>query len=193
MNTPAHLIFGAAAFGKAGQPRVTAAAIFGALVPDLSLYIMVGWSLGVLGIPARVVFGELYFSPGWQAVFAVDNSIPLWAVLFGIGLWQRWPVLVAFAGAGLLHLAFDFPLHNEDARRHFWPLSNFVFHSPVSYWDPRHFGRLTAPIEVAACIGLLVVLWRRFRTWQARVWIVALGVMEAAPGIMFALMFSRSQ
>ncbi|WP_328795072.1 hypothetical protein [Jannaschia marina] len=42
MNTPAHLIIGLAAFGKPGRPRVTAAALCGALLPDLSLYLMAG-------------------------------------------------------------------------------------------------------------------------------------------------------
>lgn len=193
MNTPAHLIFGAAAFGKAGRPGVTAAALLGGLAPDLSLYLMVGWSIWVLGIPPQVVFDELYFSPTWQNIFAVDNSFPLWAALLGLALWRRWPVGVAFAGAGLLHLAFDFPLHNEDARRHFWPLSDFVFHSPVSYWDPRHHGRIAAPVEMLTCLALLVVLWRRFQGWKARLWIGALGVMELAPGIMFAVMFANRQ
>jgi hypothetical protein len=33
MNTPAHLIFGLAAFGKVDAPKVTAAAFAGVLVP----------------------------------------------------------------------------------------------------------------------------------------------------------------
>lgn len=40
MNTPAHLIIGLAAFGKPGAPRVTAAALAGAMIPDLSLYLL---------------------------------------------------------------------------------------------------------------------------------------------------------
>lgn len=191
MNTPAHLIFGAAAFGKPDNPRVTMAALLGGLAPDLSLYLMVGWSIWVLGIPAQTVFDTLYFSDLWQDVFAVDNSVPIWAAFLGLALWRRWPAGVAFAGAGLLHLAFDFPLHNEDARRHFWPLSNFVFHSPVSYWDPQHHGRIAAPVEMLVCLGLLVLLWRRFQGWKARLWIAALGVLELAPGIMFAVMFAH--
>lgn len=107
MNTPAHLIFGAAAFGKPGRPDVTAAAVFGALLPDLSLYLMVSWAMFVRGIDARVIFDELYFSEAWQAVFAVDNSMPIWGIALALGLWRRWPVLTAFAGAGLLHLVFD--------------------------------------------------------------------------------------
>jgi hypothetical protein len=193
MNTPAHLIFAAAAFARPGKPAVCWAAVLGGLAPDISLYTMVGWSIFVLGIPARVVFDELYFSDGWQAVFAVDNSLPFWGIALALGVWRRWPVLVAFAGAGVLHLAFDLPLHNEDARRHFWPISDWVFRSPLSYWDPRHFGQFVAPVEVAACIALAVVLWRRFVGWQARALIAAVLVLESAPAVMFALMFSGAQ
>jgi len=190
MNTPAHLIFGAAAFGRAGQPGVTTAAILGALTPDISLYALVGWAMFVQGIEPRVIFGEMYFSDAWQSVFAVDNSVPFWALALGVGLWRRWPVLVAFAGAGLLHLAFDLPLHNEDARLHFWPISDWVFRSPLSYWDPRHHGLIVGPLEIAVSLILCGVLWRRYRSWQGRVLIGAAALLEAAPGIMFALIFA---
>jgi hypothetical protein len=189
LNTPAHLIFGAAAFARAGQPRVTAAALAGSLLPDISLYVMVAWSRWVGGIPARVIFDQMYFSDAWQAVFAVDNSFVLWGLLLGLALWRGSPVLTAFAGAGLLHLAFDFGLHNEDARRMFWPLSDWVFRSPFSYWDRHHYGQMIGPVEIAACLALSVVLWRRFRSLAGRAMIAAAMLAEAAPGIIFALMF----
>ena len=93
MNTPAHLIFGLAVFGRPNVSRVTAAALAAALIPDASLYVMAGWSLFVMGIDARIVFGELYFSDLWQAVFRVDNSFILW------GGWLCCGALVA-AGLG---------------------------------------------------------------------------------------------
>lgn len=190
MNTPAHLIFGAAAFARPGITAVSVAAVLGALLPDLSLYLLVGWSLLVMNIPAQVVFDQLYFSDLWQAIFAVDNSFVLWGLAFGLGLWRRWPVLVAFAGSGLLHLVFDFALHHDDARRQFWPISDWVFHSPVSYWDNNHYGGFVGPVEIAVSLALCVVLWRRFQGWPARAMIVAAGLMEAAPGIMFGLMLA---
>jgi hypothetical protein len=190
LNTPAHLIFGAAAFARPGRPVLCAAALAGALLPDLSLYLMVAWSRWVAGIPARTIFDDLYFSSAWQQVFAVDNSIPLWSLLLAAGWIARSPVAIAFAGAGLLHLAFDFPLHHDDARRHFWPLTDWVFASPVSYWDSRHYGNIAAPLEIIACVGLSVVLWRRFKGSFARALIVLGLLAEAAPGIIFALMFS---
>lgn len=68
MNTPAHLIFGAATFAPAGRPAVTTAAILGALLPDPSLYIMAGGSVFVFGMSPDHVFIDLYFSDAWQPV-----------------------------------------------------------------------------------------------------------------------------
>ncbi len=188
MNTPAHLILGAAAFARPGARAVNAAAILGALTPDLSLYLMAGWAMHLQGIAPRVVFGELYYSDAWQAVFAVDNSVPLWALLLLAGLARKSRVAVAFAGAGLLHLAFDLPLHNEDARRHFWPLTDWVFRSPLSYWDNDRHGNIVGSLEIAACGALSLVLWRRFR--GALAWaLIALGLaLEVAPGLLWSML-----
>lgn len=190
MNTPAHLIFGLAAFGKAHHPRITAAALAGALIPDLSLYIMAGAHLLILKTPPDVVFGQLYFSENWQSVFRIDNSIVLWGVGFILAQMARSPVFVALCGAALLHLFLDLPLHHDDGRAHFWPLSVWIFESPVSYWDPLHHGRLVGALEVVAALACCVVLWRRFTGIAMRALILALGLMEAVPGILFALMFS---
>ena len=188
MNTPAHLVIGLAAFGRPGRPRVTAAAFLGALVPDASLYMLAGGALAA-GIPPRTVFGELYYSDAWQAVFAVDNSIPLWGLLLAAGLALRLAPLLAAAGAALLHLAGDILLHADDGRPHFWPFSDWVFASPVSYWDRRHYGDVVAPIEVALTLALCLWLWRRFASGWMRALIAALAAAQAVPGVMWAMMF----
>lgn len=190
MNTPAHLIIGLSAFGKNDLPRVSFAALAGAIMPDLSLYVLAGVSIYWLALPAQYVFDELYFSDAWQAVFAADNSFILWGVLFGIASWRRHPVLIAFSGAALLHLALDFPFHHDDARRHFWPVSDWVFNSPVSYWDPRHHGGVVGAFEVGLALGLCVILLRRFTRIGARLGIAVLGIAEVSPVLIWYLMFS---
>ncbi len=161
MNTPAHLLIGAAAFGKANQKATTIAAIFGALTPDLSLYVMVSVSIWVLNIPPGIVFNELYFSDGWQKVFAIDNSFILWGVACAVAVWRRSAIFIAFTGAALLHLVFDFPLHTDDARMHFWPVTSWVYESPVSYWDRRAYAGVVGPMEVAMSCGAAYLIWRR--------------------------------
>lgn len=190
VNTPAHLIVGAAAFGRRGDTRVTTAALIGGLLPDVSLYVMTGWSLFVRAIPAKVVFGELYFSEQWQSLFAIDNSFPLWTTALVLALVLRSRVGVAFTGAGLLHLLADFLLHHDDARRMFWPFTNWIFRSPVSYWDRRYYGQIVGPVEILLSLLLCVVLWRRAETSRGRALVVVLAMAEAIPGILGAV-FAR--
>ncbi|SLN57511.1 hypothetical protein PSA7680_03011 [Pseudoruegeria aquimaris] len=187
MNTPAHLLLGAAVFARPKARAVTAAALLGALMPDLSLYLLAGGSIYVLGIPPETVFDEYYFSDGWQTIFAIDNSFVLWGALFAFALWWRRAPLIAFAGSGLLHLVTDFLLHNDDARRQFWPLSDWVFHSPVSYWDPAHYGRIMGPLEALLCLALGVILWRRFHGPVARLSVLLLLGLEILPWAVFIL------
>jgi membrane-bound metal-dependent hydrolase YbcI (DUF457 family) len=190
MNTPAHLIFGLTVFGKAGRPAVTAAVLAGALIPDLSLYLLAGGHLLLLGTSPDIVFGQLYYSAGWQSIFRVDNSIIIWGIALALAALYRSSLVIAFCGAALLHLGFDFLMHNDDARTHFWPLSNWVFQSPVSYWDPDHYGNIAGSIEVALSLICCGILWQRYSGRWMRALIVVLGTSEFAPFILFAIMFA---
>lgn len=178
MNTPAHLILGLAAFSRADNRKVTSASAFGALLPDLSLYVMAGVSLAILRIPPNVVFDQLYFSNAWQTVFAIDNSFLLWGMVLVFALWWKARAGIAFAGAGLLHIALDFPLHHDDGRPHFWPASNWVFESPVSYWDKAHHALWVQPVELLMVVVCVFVLFRRFKRWPMRVTAIVLLGME---------------
>lgn len=190
MNTPAHMIFGAALFGRAAQRGTTLTAVAGGLVPDLSLYLLAGGSIFLMGIPAETVFGQMYFSPAWQAIFAVDHSIPLWTGLLVVALLLRSARTTAFGASGLLHVVIDFCVHHDDARRQLWPLSDYVFTSPVSYWDPAHYGLIFAPVEAGLCLVMAVLLWRRFPTRLPRALIILGMIAELAPAVMFGLMFA---
>jgi hypothetical protein len=179
MNTPAHLLLGAAAFGDPDRRWTTSAALLGALAPDLSLYLMAGFSLVILQIPPQVVFDELYFSDAWQSVFAVDNSFVLWGAAIVLAMWRGRPWMVAFCGAALVHLLTDFGLHNGDARPHFWPISDWRFISPFSYWESGHGAQIIAPLEGILCLILLAILWQRYRAIAYRLMFIVLVVLEA--------------
>ena len=189
MNTPAHLIFGAAAFARPDARAVNFCALAGSILPDVSLYLMAANALFIKGIPAGTVFGKLYFSDEWQSVFAIDNSFFIWILILigGLALRKYW--LTVLGSAGLLHLAFDFPFHHDDGRQHFWPFSDWVFESPLSYWDVAHYGNILGPVEGIVCVALCVLLWRRFKSWQARTVIVAGGTIEFLPATFFPLLF----
>ncbi|MCY3876889.1 MAG: cobalamin biosynthesis protein CobQ [Rhodobacteraceae bacterium] len=180
MNSPTHILLGAAVFGRPEQKTINTAAILGAILPDLSLYAMAGYSLFVVGNSAGYVFGTQYFSTEWQDVFKLDNSVFVWGFLLAVGIVRARPWLVAFSGSGLLHIATDFPLHNDDARQHFWPVSDWVFESPISYWDAARFGNTVAVLETGLCVLLMGFLLIRFKSIVSRSIIVICGVPQLA-------------
>ena len=139
------------------------AALAGSFLPDASLYIMGGVALWILQIPPQRVFNELYFSDAWQTVFAIDNSALVWGALLLVALRMRSDWGVALTAAALTHIALDFPLHHDDGRPHFWPLTSWVFESPISYWDRAHGANWVAPVEALAASLAAVSIWFRHR------------------------------
>lgn len=187
MNTPAHLILAAALFARPGARARNMAVLAGAVIPDISMPVMIIWQHWVENRTLQQVFEEDFRSPFWQGVFAVDNSIVLWGLLLAAALLMRWRLTALVAAAALLHVCFDLALHNEDARRHFWPLSDWMFRSPVSYWDPARHGRIAGLVEGAASLALCAVLWRRFDGARARALIVLAAGVEALPTLVLQL------
>ena len=184
MNTPAHLLVGTGLFARTDRKGSYRAALLGAMAPDMSLYLMTVVSIWGMGIPAETVFGEYYYSDPWQAVFAVDNSFILWGLLFLVALWRDWPLVAVFAAAGLAHLALDFPLHTHDARPHFWPVTNWVFESPVSYWDRAAHAGIVGPLEFTLSCGCALLVWQRFRSLGIRcVTVLLLGLETMSAGV----------
>ncbi|WP_299842200.1 cobalamin biosynthesis protein CobQ [uncultured Roseovarius sp.] len=190
MNTPAHLIFAAAAFARPHERRRTIAALAGALAPDFSLYLMAGFALFVMQLSPSYVFDTLYLSDGWQMVFKVDNSFILWGGGLALAWWFQSSTAMVFAAAGLLHLAFDFPLHHDDGRAHFWPLSDWVFRSPLSYWDNRHYGGIIGPIEILISFAFCVLLFFRFDSLRSRALICMAALMQLSPVFIWAYVFA---
>ena len=184
MNTPSHMLLGAAVFGRPNAPAVTLAALAGGLAPDIPMLVMVLWSTRVQGLPEHEVFSQIYFSEAWQAVFAIDHGFLVWGAMLGLAVWCGFVVLRAFAGSGLLHALADFLTHHDDARRQFWPMTDWVFRSPVSYWDARYYGETFALFELALVVLLTTALfWRLRRRWE-RALILAIAAVIVLPVIL---------
>ncbi|MCA0270470.1 MAG: cobalamin biosynthesis protein CobQ [Proteobacteria bacterium] len=181
MNTPSHMLIGAAVFARPLVPATLVAALAGGLAPDLPMFVMVVWSTRLAGVPEHEVFSTLFFSESWQTVFAVDHGFLVWGALLGLAIWRRDLILRAFAGAGLLHAAVDFLTHNDDARRQFWPVSDWVFRSPVSYWDARFYGDIFGVFEVTLVVALTAVLCLRLGRWRERVLLIAIAALVVVP------------
>ncbi|MEO1474900.1 MAG: cobalamin biosynthesis protein CobQ [Pseudomonadota bacterium] len=175
--TQTHLLIAATLFAKPGRTRRNASTIAGALAPDAAIFVLFAWAVAA-GIPQETLWRETYWTEPWQSLTAAGNSFPLYmaGLLAGFALvapddgrprWQTLPVL--FCLAALTHLLGDFPLHNDDAHQHLWPLSDWRFYSPVSYWDRDHYAGVVAPLETLLGLMLCVVLFRRFRALWVRI------------------------
>ena len=115
------------------------------------------------------IWNILYHNADWQMFFDVFNSFPLAAMGLGIAIVWKYPRVTAFFGGILLHIAGDFPFHQADAHRHFYPFSDWRFISPISYWDPNSMGHIVSAIEAAAvCIGFVIV-FKRFKSFTPRI------------------------
>lgn len=154
MNTPSHVAASLLIGGR--QPRWSAvcALTLGALLPDLPMFGFYGYQKWAQR-SEREIWSTLYFEESWQLFFDGFNSIPL-GVLLILVCWRagfQWGFL--FSTSAVLHMLCDLPVHHDDGHRHFLPFSDFRYASPVSYWDPRHYGWLFAPAElifaIAAC------------------------------------------
>ncbi len=65
-------------------------------------------------------------------------------------------------------------------------MSDWRFRSPVSYWDPAHYGRLAAAAELLLGLALLLWLLRRARTRGAVALLAAAFLAYAVPlGVTF--------
>ena len=169
------------------------AVLFGSFLPDVPLILLtfiflgVDWARGVSltfsndpDNPSLTwrLFDDWFFNNPW--VISAQNFFhsPLLVAVFialSFVLWRR-----GVRGAGwcfwlmcsaMLHTLVDIPLHHSDGPLLLYPLNwTWRFASPVSYWDPEHFGREFFVLEHLLDLGLIVILalpylirWRQRR------------------------------
>ncbi len=173
MQSQTHVLLALALFSKKDAPLRNWAAFTGALATDAFIYIGFAWYVGLEGQSATLFFRETYFDPLMQFWSALSNSLPLWAALMAAGVTLRknkfGAALLIFALAAFTQSLIDLPVHADDAHRHFWPLSDYRFVSPVSYWDPAHYGRIAAPLDALLGVICALILWRRFARLRVRI------------------------
>ncbi|MYA32179.1 MAG: hypothetical protein F4164_03310 [Gemmatimonadales bacterium] len=191
MTTPAHAALSLIVLGRSERNALPVA--LGAVAPDLPMLVFYFWERLARGVSEGRVWSERYFDPGWQVVFDIPSSIPLLGIALcillaligrrstaghipsaGVAAAPRRAKLTAatlFIASMIIHALGDLPLHREDAHRHFFPFSDWRFTSPVSYWDPEHYGGYSAVGEVILVLAVSVFLFRAYRG-RGR-WIVA--------------------
>ncbi len=191
MNTQTHVLMGAVLFGKP-VPRLAWVAAAGGFIPDLPMYAIIG-ALRMQGYSLDVIFGQLYWQDWWQIANAIGHNFLLWGSLSVISaltmlrgaeagqtsIFEQFRIrfakartaamVFAFSAAALISSLTDFLLHHNDGHMHFWPLSEWRFQSPVSYWDPNHHGATFGFVEAALGVLLAIVLFRRYANIGIRI------------------------
>ncbi|NER38512.1 MAG: hypothetical protein F6J93_31940 [Oscillatoria sp. SIO1A7] len=161
MNTPAHIVINLAVLGRKDKPENNIPIAIGAFLPDLPMFLFYAYEKLWQKTPEWTIWSESYYNPSWQDFFDIFNSIPLVAIAGLMAYYFGSGRLVALFASMGLHSIGDFPVHNDDAHRHFFPFSSWRFESPFSYWDYNHHGRIVSFLEVVAVIVCCIIICRR--------------------------------
>ncbi len=192
MNTQTHMLMGAALFGRE-LPRHAWAGILGGVIPDLPMYTIFA-ALKLAGLPDMFIFGVAYFDMRWQIANAIGHSLIMWPII-AASAWllsrnntKRWPkVILIMASSAIIHSMIDMLVHREDAHMHFWPLTQWKFISPVSYWNPAHYGNMFGIFELLLGLAMAVFLLFQYRHWLARILLASALMAYLGPLVYFRL------
>lgn len=180
MNTPSHVLIGCAAVGSRPRGRLWPA-LAGGLLPDAPIYLFYAYEKLILRVPESQIWRQDYFASPIQPVIDSLHSFPLILGALDMALAARNEVLKWLSFSLLLHAVTDFPLHHDDAHRQLFPLSDYRFASPVSYWDPRHHAAWGGVVELAVTALAVAVLVRRHEDSRARAAWAALWLLNLVP------------
>jgi hypothetical protein len=159
VNTPSHYIINLVFLGKTIAPHQPLAITLGAIMPDLPIFVFYGVSKWVYKLPESEIWGKAYYDPIWQNLVALFHSFPLAGIGFIACFHWQWQAGMVFCSSLMFHSLFDFPFHHDDAHRHFYPFSEYRFISPLSYWDPAHYGKIVAFGEILLVLALTPLAW----------------------------------
>jgi hypothetical protein len=162
----------------------------GAAVPDVAIFVFFIWYTLFDPIPQRVMWSEYAFLVEWQFVFSMFHSFPLWVITSIAFLLLKMPRSALFCLAVLLSALQDFLVHHDDGHGHFFPFSDYRFESPISYWDPAHYGWYASAAEVILVLGASVWAYRRLETRWGKSFLVLTFVSLVATQGFWAVLFS---
>ncbi|KGX92768.1 hypothetical protein N781_14530 [Pontibacillus halophilus JSM 076056 = DSM 19796] len=172
MNTPDHAFWTYVASRKhKGKIKYF---IIGSLVPDVIyyvvfLYLLVSTDIFSVEAIQSNGFGRVMLELA-HALFAMPivtvlrqtfHSLFVWGVIFvGVLLWRGWKLTAwtALLYGWLGHIIIDLFTHVTDAIPLFYPVSDWVFRSVVSYWDPNYGGDWFTLLNLIAMGGTTLYL-----------------------------------
>jgi len=140
------------------------------LIPDAPMLLFYIWEK-IQGASERLIWGELYHHPAWQEFFNVFHSFPLLALACWLAWRARCTAWAMFFASMFCHSVFDFPVHRKDGHQHFFPFSDYQLISPISYWDPAHFGLWISALEVSLMVMGSIYLLRHSESTAQTQWV----------------------
>ena len=159
MKTPSHAVLNLALLSCWPGVEGTLPILGGAVLPDLPIFLMYAWAKGICREPEAKIWSKTYYSPFWYTWTTAFHSFPLTVLMTAVSFWLGWTMWGLLSLSMVLHSLGDIPVHNNDAHRHFFPLSQYRLISPFSYWDPKYYGPQVAFIErLCVSVGSLY-LW----------------------------------
>jgi hypothetical protein len=160
MNTPTHIIINTFLLKNKFPEKYFLPITLGAITPDFFMFVFYFIEKIIWGIPEQQIWNIDYFLPAWQNFFDIFNSIPLVLILLALIHFFKphWVWGKAFLVSMLLHFLLDLPVHTDDAHRHFYPFSNYQFHSSISYWNPHEHGAIVSIIEIITSVTIAFYL-----------------------------------
>lgn len=186
MNTPAHLIINLFCLGQSDQTHILTPVIIGAILPDAPMFVFYFVEKVIKRQPESIIWSQAYYQPHWQNLIDFFNSVPLILAGFLLCIWldSNWGKL--FFASMMLHILGDFPLHHDDAHRHFLPFTHWRFISPISYWDPRHHGHIISRIEILTVIITGFILMNTYQSLPGK---LSLGMITLSYLVYFIYVF----
>ncbi len=186
MITPSHLIYSwaLAKITEKSDPhnsnrRRTLAFVTGAFLPDIPVYIFFLVCGVLLGYGHERLWDDMYFNSGWSVAFTLSHSLLLWPALFLFAHLRSINILRWISISALFHVLVDLCVHTADAYRHFWPLTDWRFISPISYWDRAAYGQYVGLFDAVVVLSLLLWLTTRYCHSRLRFGLYGLIVLAA--------------
>jgi hypothetical protein len=170
--------------------NVNVVLISGAIVPDVAIFAFFFWYTLFERTLQRVMWSEFAFLDKWQFVFSMFHSFPLWAIASAAFILLKMPRAALFCSASLVSAVEDFFVHHDDGHAHFFPFSDYRFESPISYWDPAHYGWYASTVEVILVLAASVWTYRRLEThWGKGLLVLCVVSLVATQGF-WAVLFT---
>lgn len=188
MQTPSHLLITAFLARRVSSNRAVplqrTALLVGSFLPDIPFALLslgygayYRWWATPLIPPGEIMLylhlEKFFIDPIWLIGHNFFHALPINSLLLLIGYlaWRhqrRWGRPLFWLAVGtLFHTILDILTHHNDGPLLFFPLNwTYRFASPVSYWDPDHFGTLFSIGEIflnSLLLLFFIQLWFKNR------------------------------